>query len=65
MNLKGWKMVQLTFKYMSKLPYIEVREQVEMGGHTFWPFSMITLLSKKYFTMNAIHEIPETMIANI
>ena len=40
--------------------YIEVRDQVEMGDHTFWPNSLDDTFFKKYFTMNSIHDIPET-----
>ena len=29
--------------------YIEVRDQVEMGGHTFWPFSLNYTFFKKIF----------------
>ena len=31
------------------LQYIEVRDQVEMGGHAFWPFSMNYTSFKKIF----------------
>ena len=32
----------------------------KFGGHIFGHIFWITLCSKKYFTVNAIHEIPET-----
>ena len=32
----------------------------KFGGHIFGHIFWITLFSKQYFTMNAIHEIPET-----
>ena len=32
--------VALTQLFSEHASYIEVRDQVEMGGHTFWPFSM-------------------------
>ena len=31
-----------------------------MGGHTLWPYFLNYTFSNKYFTMNEIHDIPET-----
>ena len=63
MREKKYRKFSFTHFFQKKLPdaYIEVQDQVEMGGHTFWPFSLNNIFfSQKYFTMKAIQKMPET-----
>ena len=58
----SFKRTQLPTLASNNNTYITLKFKIKwkFGGHIFGHIFWIILLSKKYFTVNAIHEIPET-----